>query len=117
MASITDRLRTSLWGLLGERPFADTEVTNEQVTRIRLLMLDSLGKNGPADFKSLYRDIQFARDAEGLWYCRSELMRAMTSMHGEASARTILREVTELFRGLVNANLITSSKQPKRGMR
>ena len=53
------------------------------------------------------RRIRYAVDVQGLWYLRGDLMAAVASMYGEAIARDRLREVSDLFQGLLPGSLAT----------
>ena len=72
---------------------------------IRSAMLDLLGERGQQDHPAFTRRVRFATDIQALWYCRSDLMGALASQHGEARAREQIEPVTELFRGLLPDSL------------
>jgi hypothetical protein len=98
-------VRAHLYALLGH-PADPTESTLEAgVEDIRTSMLELLGHNGPARFPQLARRIRYAGELQGLWYLRGDLMAALASMRGEAFARERLREVSDLFQGLLPGGL------------
>lgn len=89
-------MQSLLWGAPDEqvRAAAHTE-------SIRQHMLDSLGHDGCAAFAHIERRILFAPDLQSLWYLRSDLMVALSSLNGEFIARQCLKDITDMFEGLL----------------
>ncbi|WP_427912151.1 hypothetical protein ACPWT1_16080 [Ramlibacter sp. MMS24-I3-19] len=105
MRWLKSSVRANLYGLLGH-PVDPTESTLDVGTEdIRTSMLELLGHGGFSRFPQLTRRIRYAGELQGLWYLRGDLMAAVASMYGEAIARERLREVSELFQGLLPGGL------------
>lgn len=64
-------------------------------------MVDSLGNEGCANFPQVERRILFAEDLHGLWYLRSDVMVAISSLQGECVAIQKIRKITGMFEGLL----------------
>ncbi|NML48257.1 hypothetical protein HHL11_31200 [Ramlibacter sp. G-1-2-2] len=98
-------IRTSIYGLLGN-PVGPSDSALESGTEdIREAMLALLGEGGPKKFPNVTRRIRYANDVQALWYLRGDLMAALASIHGEAAAREQVREITEMFHGLLPGSL------------
>ena len=105
MRWIKPSLRNSIYSLLGH-PVGSSESTLENSTEdIREAMLQLLGEAGPQRFPQVTRRIRYAGDVQGLWYLRGDLMAAVSSMHGEATARSQVLGITRMFQGLVPSGL------------
>lgn len=91
------RLRNSFWALLGQ-PETRTETPEAVVERVRGEILQALVDHLGRDAQELKRQVHFARDIEGLWYLRPEIMNAIAAQRGEATARACLVQLTALFR-------------------
>ncbi len=98
-------LRSSLYALLGQSAEPATESVQQRMDTIRSAMLELLGEQGRSDFPACARRVRFATDIQALWYCRSDLMGALATLHGEARAREQIEPVTELFRGVLPESL------------
>ncbi|MEO6972599.1 MAG: hypothetical protein ABI135_04150 [Rhodoferax sp.] len=72
---------------------------------IRLAMLDALGEVGDERFPQTVRKLRFAKDVQSLWYLRGEIMEALSSLHGEASAHLQVDHFSVMFRGLLPGGL------------
>ncbi len=72
---------------------------------IRLAMLDALGEVGDERFSQTVRKLRVASDVQSLWYLRGEIMEALASLHGEASAHRQVNHLSVLFRGLLPGGL------------
>lgn len=116
MGRLATKLRDSLFGLLGQVP-ADEVNLQEKTEEVRAAMLRHLGPHGFTRFPQLTRRIQFASDAEALWYLRSELMASLANLHGESFAQHEMQELTGLFKGLVAKGLTRAQSAPVRPIR
>ena len=69
---------------------------------IRQAMLDCLEEQGATmRFPAIERRIMFAEDLQVLWYLRSDVMGAISSLKGESVASQKLRQITSMFEGLL----------------
>lgn len=98
---IADSIRTSILGLLGSPPAPGDSTILDQAEAVRESMLAVLGEDGPADFPGLNRRIRYADDIQALWYVRSELMAALSSMYGEHKAREVMSMISDMFKDIV----------------
>ena len=105
MRWLKSSVRVNLYGLLGHAVDPTESTLDAGVEDIRSSMLDLLGNGGFARFPQLTRRIRYAGELQGLWYLRGDLMAALASMHGEAIARERLRDVSDLFQGLLPGGL------------
>jgi hypothetical protein len=108
MGRIATKLRDSLFGLLGQAT-EDGPSRQNRTEKVREAMLRHLGDHGVTRFPQLTRRIQFATDAEALWYLRSDLMASLANLHGESFARHEMQELTDHFHGLVSQGLTRPS--------
>ena len=113
MRWIKPNLRSSLFALLGGVASPTDTVQSTRVVRIRQSMLDCLGDAGATRYPQLVRKISYADDPLALWYARSDLMGALSVLHGEAVARAHLGHLTLLFDGLVPKSMTTRTPEPK----
>ena len=90
------RMRNSFWALLGRPTCEAPEVVLE---RVRLAMLFAMDEYCTQDHVKLDMAIRFANDLTELWYIRPDLMHAIASGRGEATAQRALRRITDLFLG------------------
>ena len=96
----TNYIVSSMQGLLGGTSSEMARATF-RIEDIRQAMLDGLGEEGCAAFSGLERRVLFAADLQGLWYLRSDLMAAISSIQGESVASQKLRHITHMFEGLL----------------
>jgi hypothetical protein len=107
-------VRNSIYGLLGHAPAPTDSVLEDGTEDIREAMLGLLGEAGIKSFPPLTRRIRYAADIQSLWYLRGELMGAMAALHGEATARAKMQEISEMFQGLLPGSM-TSRPSPLMG--
>lgn len=98
-------IRNSIYGLLGN-PVAPSDSVLETGTEdIREAMLSLLGERANREFANVTRRIRYANDIQGLWYLRGDLMAALASTQGEATARQQVQQITKMFHGLLPGSL------------
>jgi hypothetical protein len=78
-----------------------------RVDHIRQAMLDSLGNEGCASHRQIARRVLFARDLQGLWYLRSDVMAAISSLNGQSVANEKLRQITAMFEDVLPKNMVS----------
>ncbi len=93
----------SIYSLLGQpdrppAPPADTASTEE----VRFGMLAIMSAAG-VDLRNpaVFNKVRYAGSIQSLWYARSDVMAALSSELGEASARRHVVEMTARFKGLL----------------
>lgn len=87
------------------RPEASPEVRKDRTEEIRQLMLGEIGTGGEERHPGLVRRVLFARDVQGLWYLRSEVMAVLANTYGETMAREKMNRISGRFKGLLPASL------------
>ena len=91
---------------LGMRPVRpETASSLSTLESIRQIMLDTVdhadtGKSA-AQKARLHVRILSARDAQALWYLRSDLMQLLSTESGEVEAGNVLVGISALFEGLI----------------
>ena len=96
----TNYIVSSMRGLLSSAS-SDEPTSTFRIEDIRQAMLDGLGDEGCTSFSGLERRVLFAADLQGLWYLRSDIMAAISSIQGESVASQKLRHITHMFEGLL----------------
>ena len=96
---------SSVWGAIGLQPVAGPTEFENRLEDIRENMIEALGDPSGAANPGLFRRIQFATDAEGLWYLRSAWMAALSDVQGEAAAAAHVRRLNTMFEGLLPGGL------------
>lgn len=106
MNRLANQFISSMQGFLG---FAsdDEARTAIGIEDIRQAMLDALGEDGCYHYPQIERRVLFAPDIQGLWYLRSDLMIAISNLQGESSARQKVRQITNMFDGLLPKGMIS----------
>lgn len=95
----------SIYGLIGHAPAPSPSIMEDGTEDVRELMLGALGDAGTKKYPHITRRIRYASDVHSLWYLRGDLMAALASMHGEASARQKIASITAQFQGLLPGGL------------
>jgi hypothetical protein len=90
------RLRNSFWAMLGRD---ESEAPEAVLERVREEIFEALEPYRLDPVTRIENRVLFARDIEGLWYLRPEIMNAIAASHGEAAARKCLSQITALFQG------------------
>lgn len=98
---------TSMQSLLGGLPSEEAR-RSVQVERVRKTMLDSLGSHGCSVYPRIERRILLAADLQSLWYLRSDLMAALSTLEDEFTARQQLHQITSMFEGLLPKSMFAS---------
>lgn len=108
MRRTISRVAISFAGLLTE---SNTKVDiSGRIEEIRAAMVDALRQLDTPPSQTCKAIVQ-AADVQTLWYLRSDLMREISSTWGEDAARLELKNITELFRGVVAQNQMPRAKQ------
>lgn len=102
----TNFIVNSMHGLLGGS-FLEGSRTLCRIEDIRQAMLDSLEEEGGLRFPLVERRVLFAEDLHGLWYLRSDVMAAISSLQGEFVASQKIRQITSMFEGLLPKSMFS----------
>lgn len=105
-ANIISSMQTLLGG-----PLAEPAHSGAQIEVIRQTMLDRLAGSGDSAFPQIKRRILLVADLQGLWYLRSDLMGALSSLHGELIARQSIEEITGMFEGLLPKSMFSRPRR------
>jgi len=106
-------LKSTFFSLLGYGTNTTVAPTPLQMEVLKHAMLETLGEVGRQNHPRLVRQIRYAADAEGLWYARSDLMQALSEIHGETLAELELRRVSALFTDHLPSALTRRSSRPR----
>jgi hypothetical protein len=77
----------------------------QKTESIRAALIAALNGSTTTGARTLVARIQFAGDAENLWYLRPEAMSVLASLHGEAQARDALARISTLFQDVLPEGL------------
>lgn len=105
MGWLKPKLRSSVYGLLGNLVTPSDSVLEDGTEDIREAMLAALGDPAPKASPQIVRRIRYANDIETLWYLRGELMAELSAIHDERVARQKIASITAQFRGLLPGSL------------
>lgn len=106
MNKLASQFISSMQGLLGIAA-ADDGHAAFQIEDIRRAMLDALGEDGCANYPHIERRVLFAPDLQGLWYLRSDVMVAISSLRGELAASQSVRQITRMFEGHLPKGMVS----------
>lgn len=106
MNKLASQFISSMQGLLG-LPVPDEGRSAFRIEDIRQAMLDTLGDDGCANYPHIERRVLFAPDLQGLWYLRTDIMVAISSLRGEVVASQRVRQITSMFDGLLPKGMMT----------
>lgn len=87
----------------GNAPSPARSATADELARIRLAMLQTLGTGTTAT--RLHLRVATARDAWALWDLRNDLMAVLAAREGESAATRAVTALTPLFQDLLPAGL------------
>ncbi|RYX91983.1 MAG: hypothetical protein EOO28_23920 [Comamonadaceae bacterium] len=93
---------------------ASSALLKHKSEEIRQLMLREIGQAGEDKHPGLVRRVLFARDIQGLWYLRSEVMAVMANTYGETLAREKMERISSEFKGLLPGSLAARPSSLKR---
>lgn len=93
----------SLLGLLGSQLGPGDSVLETGKEDIREAMLGLLEEIG-AQSADVTRRIRYAADIEALWFLRAGLMHSLAAVYGEAQANWKVREISDMFEGLLRGS-------------
>ena len=113
MNKLASHFISSMQGMLGFSQ-ADESRSAFRIEDIRQAMLDSLGEEGCANYPHIERRVLFAPDLQGLWYLRSDIMVAISSLRGEMVASQRIRQITGMFDGLLPTGMISRPSAVRR---
>jgi hypothetical protein len=71
----------------------------ERTMHVRRKIIETLEHGGLSEDSPLMFKIVNTPGLSGLWYLRPEIAQALSSMHGEDLAQTIMRDITSQFAG------------------
>lgn len=106
MNKLASQFISSMQGLLG-LSVPDEGRGAFRIEDIRQAMLDTLGDDGCANYPHIERRVLFAPDLQGLWYLRTDIMVAISSLRGEVVASQRVRQITSMFDGLLPKGMMT----------
>lgn len=113
MRWIKPGLRNTISAMLGSET---RQQGPESLEPLRLAMLGILGKEGATINPMLHQRLMYLHDAHALWYARSDVVAALSQLHGEAQAVAMVQELSPMFRGLLPKSLMNacrSGAQPR----
>ncbi len=87
----------------------------ERTERIRSALIETLQGSVTPAARILMQRIQYAGDAERLWYLRPEAMSVLASLHGEARAGEALSRISPLFQDVLPDGLASQLRVTGQG--
>lgn len=102
------QIKSSLLALLGPYGIA-TGARQTRTEQIRKAILDELGEFSELNFPKIVIRIQYAPDAEALWFARSEIMLVLRARYGETIAQQKIKPINAQFSGLLPKGLTVRS--------
>ena len=105
------KLSESFWNWLMGQDKSSQDLNSVALTvEVRRRIIKALKQGGVLNDSPLLGRVVNARDLETLWHLRPEIMRELSSLHGETQARNIMsRKITPLFAGLLPKGLFRRS--------
>lgn len=104
MRWLNGKLRALARVLNGTSTGPPDEVRKARTEQIRAAMLEALGFEAP-EFALITRRIRYARDVQGLWYLRGDLMAVLAAKEGETAAARRIHTISALFDGMLPRSL------------
>jgi len=108
MSWLHSQIKSSLLALLGTHGMT-SQARQGRTERIRQALVDELGEFGKLHFPKTVIRIQYAPDAEALWFARSEIMSVLSARYGESIAQERIKRISAQFNGLLPKGLISRS--------
>ncbi len=87
----------------------------QRTESIRAALIETLQGSATPGARMLMQRIQYAGDAERLWYLRPDAMSVLASMHGEAQAREELARISLLFQDVLPDGLASPLRATGQG--
>lgn len=106
-------LRSTFFSMLGYRTVEMVTPSPEQIELIKQAMMDVLTERGRQSHPRMVRQIRYATDVEGLWYLRSDLMQALSSMLGETAAHQEMERLTPIFTRYLPPSMTRRNARPR----
>ena len=92
--------------LMGEDKCTNDLTQEARVIEVRLRIIQTLKQRGLAEGAALLSRVARAPTMEDLWYLRPDIMQALSSLHGETQAHSIMAcHITPLFKGSLSTQL------------
>lgn len=92
---------SSLLRLLSFSARPPARPSERKIQHVRDAMLKLLQRHEAQSFHRVAQRIQYADEMECLWYLRQDMLAALSEVHGEAQARREMRQINDLFKGLL----------------
>jgi hypothetical protein len=95
-------------GCGADDPSTESMTQESRVIAARLRIIRTLKQRGVPEGAPLLRRVARAPALEDLWYLRPEIMQALSSMHGETHAHSIMTShIAPLFAGSLSSQVRT----------
>lgn len=99
-------LRSSIHAIFSSTPPPSQTVVDqidiEDIRKAMLMLLDGTPVDGSPN---IMRRISYASEVQTLWFLRGDLMAVLANAHGEAVARQMIGEVSDMFGELLPQGL------------
>ena len=82
-----------------DMPSSTAWVRDQGLEDVRKAMLASLAGLAGSEVARMSMRLRYAGDIEALWYLRADLLSTLRQMLGDASAREMMDQLTQLFQG------------------
>ncbi len=79
----------------------DCARTESSIDAIRQAMLEALGALGASAYPVVQLRVSYANEIQDLWYLRGDVMAVLAALEGEATARSKLSHISDMFKGLL----------------
>ena len=97
--------------LTDQNSIADVDARMEGIREAMLNALIDLGPGQLLNARPTGAAIACATEVQTLWYLRSDVLRLLAHRWGEPAARSVMDELTEMFRGIVPKNQMPSPRR------
>ena len=82
------------------------------IQTIRVAMLEELGQDGAEKFPLTHLRISYAEDVQDLWYLRGDVMTAISTFDGELIASKKIKQINQMFNGLLPHAFLAPTARP-----